>query len=173
MFKKILATSILFSVAAASTAAPYIAGGLGVVSNTSKSSSFRGATLNAALGYGALIKQDFYLGGEGFATFLTGTLDNNPAATSMRTTYSFGLSVLPGYMLSEHTMAFVRAGLLRTRFTRPASTVTGGQVGIGMQTSVTQNWDVRGEYDYVGYHQVMGTTPHADQFNFALVYKME
>jgi outer membrane autotransporter protein len=90
-------------------------------------------------------------------------------------------------MLSDHTMAYGRVGVVRSRFefsnSTPGTTdvrknINGGQIGLGLQTSLTQNLDLRGEYDYTKYKttKLSNTTdfdPRADSFNLGLVYKFD
>lgn len=177
MFKKLLIASAILATTSSlafAEAAPYIGAGLGVTNNTSSSSSFRGVTGTVMGGYGATVNQNIYLGGEVFGTGFTTVLDNNTKnSPSLRTTYGYGASFIPGLMLSDHTMTFVRLGAVRTRFSNLNSTSTGGQLGLGMQTNITQNWDLRGEYDYTSYGKVSGISTVSDQFNLGLVYKVE
>jgi opacity protein-like surface antigen len=177
MFKKLLATSAILatcSTMALAGGAPYLGASLGVVNNTASSGgSFRGIPLTISGGYGALVNQSIYLGGELFGTLGTSTLNNNAIVQSLKTTYGYGLGFIPGVMLSDHAMAYMRLGVVKTRFSNIGNTATGGQVGFGMQTSITQNWDLRGEYDYTKYRSISGVSPRSDTFNVGLVYKFE
>ena len=52
--------------------------------------------------------------------------------------------------------------------------VKGAQFGLGLQTSVTQNMDVRGEYAYTDYANVGSVrSPRADEYTLGLVYKID
>lgn len=173
MFKKIIfATAVLAS--SVSFAAPYIGGSVGVRTNTSASGlDFRGMPFSLFLGYGGIINQNLYLGGELFGTVGTLSLENN----GLQSTYGYGLSILPGIMFSDHTMGYLRAGVIRTQF-KPTgvsdSTRTGGQLGLGLQTSLTQNMDLRLEYDYSAFKSFSGVTnPRSDEFDLGLIYKFE
>lgn len=187
MLKKLLvACSVLAltSSVAFATPTPYIGAGLGVTVNTANNTygSFRGVPVNLFAGYGGIVTQNFYLAGELFGTAGTFSLNDNGG---LKTTYGYGASLLPGFMLSDHTLAFARVGVIRTRFTDLSDTRTGGELGLGLQTSLTQNVDIRGEYDYVAYQSVSGrtsgifgnhsysTSPRSDQFNLGLVYKFD
>lgn len=189
MFKKfLLGSAILAStvgIAVASAPAPYIGAGLGVTTNTSNNGyygSYRGVPLNIFAGYGGVISQSFYLAGE-----LNGTLGSAVISNKgwVKTTYGYGVSILPGVMLSDHTLAFVRAGIVSSRFPDLSTTQTGGQFGFGLQTELTQNIDLRGEYDftayrsanknfkYVGKQYSSSSSPRQDAFNLSLIYKFE
>jgi len=178
MFKKILvvaALAITSSVAFASPA-PYVGAGLGVTVNTSNSfGNYRGVPFNVFAGYGGIVNQSFYLAGELDATLATAEISNH--STGLKTSYGYGVSLLPGVMLSDHTLAFARLGVVRSRFSNPSTTTTGGKFGLGLQTTVMQNIDVRGEYDYTSYRSInrngLSNSPVSDAANVALVYKFD
>lgn len=188
MFKKVILISAILASSASfamNHPAPYVGASLGVIANTSsiKGSgsnavgNYRGVPFNVFAGYGGVINQGLYLAGEMAATLGTGDLQDH----GMKTSYGYSASVIPGVMLSERTLAFVRAGLVRAHFSKQNTNSTGGEIGVGMQTSLTQNLDVRGEYDYVGYRSINGTvsganytvSPRSDQFNLGLIYKFD
>lgn len=180
MLKKILFASSIIAVStgiAVAQPVPYIGAGLGINVNTSSkgaAGSYRGMPVNVFAGYGGNINQNFYLAGEVNGTLTNATINNNGI---LKSNLSYGLSVLPGVMLSDHTMAFARAGVVRTRFQKPDVWKTGGELGAGLQTSITQNIDLRGEYDYVAYKKFnangVSANPRSDQFNVSLIYKFE
>lgn len=180
MLKKILITGAalaLSSSLAFASGIPYLGVSLGEATNTTdtENRNFRGMPLLFNAGYGALLSQNLYLGAEMFATAGTANLNDN----GLKTTYGYGLSVLPGIMLGDHTMTYLRAGLVRSHFTPSGSgstnrNVNGGQLGLGMQIGLTQNLDLRGEYVYTAYQSFSGiSTPRQDQFNLGLVYKFD
>lgn len=187
MFKKVLSSiAILAStvgIASAAGSAPYIGAGLGVAANTSNNSnnvfgSNRVMPFNVLAGYGGVVSDSFYLAGELNGTLGAGELNNGG---KLKTTYSYGASILPGVMLSDHTLAFARAGIVRSRFSSLNTNQTGGQFGLGLQTGLTQNVDLRGEYDFTAYRSVsqkingvnFSTSPRQDAFNVSLIYKFE
>lgn len=191
MLKKVILAS---AIAAATTGmavantAPYVGASVGVITNTNNvkvngsnftGGAYRGIPVNVFAGYGGVISQSFYLAGELFGTVGTANISDN---TQMKTSYGYGASIIPGLMLSDRTLAFARAGVVRSRFPNNSDSQTGGQFGLGMQTSLTQNVDLRGEYDFTAYQAKNynlggGTTssvaPRADQFTVGLVYKFE
>ncbi|EKD73962.1 MAG: hypothetical protein ACD_45C00124G0002 [uncultured bacterium] len=176
MIKKIVITSAILTASTAisfAAGAPYLGVGLGLTNNTSNNASYRGIPLTLSGGFGATINQNIYLAGEIFANFATSTLNNNVGSVSLKTTYGYGISFIPGVMLSDHSMTFLRLGLIKTRFSSLDNTATGGQIGWGLQTGITQNWDLRGEYDYTKYRHVSGVSPKADTFNVSFIYKFE
>jgi len=172
MFKKLLVASAILAMTShvAMAGVPYVGASMGVVATTSGSGNFRGLPITVSGGYGSLINPNVYLGGEIFGVLTTVNFDNN-AQPSLKTTYGYGISFIPGLMLSEHTMTYARLGVVRSRFTNYDKNVTGGQAGVGIQTSVTQNVDLRGEYDYTKYTNFSNVK--SDGFNLGLVYKIE
>ncbi len=202
MFKKlILASAILAassSVAFAATG-PYVGASVGVNSGTFNLKNpgvanyelgGRGAIGNLFAGYGTLVSQSIYLGGEAFVdatnTQSKTTIGSSKATVNER--YGYGISFIPGVMISNDTMAYARVGVVRSSFQAKSSaagvstyskskTLTGGQIGVGMQTSLTQNVDLRGEYDYTSYRsqKFAGTQvqPRTDAFTVGLIYKFD
>ncbi len=179
MFKKMLVASAILAATSAAFAdinpAPYLGASVGVVDNTSSAGSFRGAPLTISGGYGGVINQNFYLAGEVFGVLATSTFDSNPTAShsSIKTTHAYGASIIPGVMISDHTMTFARLGVVKSRFTNYGESVAGGQAGLGIQTALTQHVDLRGEYDYSKYNKFSGVSAKSDAFNVGLVYKFE
>jgi outer membrane immunogenic protein len=181
MLKKILFSSALLAVTSHlvfASPAPYVGAGIGITSNTSTNinfGNFRGVPFNVFAGYGGVINQNFYIAGELAVT--VGTAEISSATNQLKTSYGYDASILPGVMLSDHTLAFARAGIVRARFSNPGTTVTGGKFGLGLQTTVTQNIDLRGEYDFMAYRSInvagMSTSPRSDAVNLSLVYKFE
>lgn len=178
MLKKLLMASVIAAittnVAFATSGAPYIGASLGSKVNTSTFENFRGVPINIMVGYGATIGEGIYLAGEVFSTITDATVTDN----GLKSTFAYGVSIIPGLYLSDHTMGYVRAGVIRTRFS-PAGgnnqTVSGGQFGLGIQTNLMQSWDLRGEYDYDAYgniHNVPGN-PRGDEFNLGIIYKFD
>ncbi len=173
MFKKIAIASVLFATSttmAFASSAPYVGAALGVNTVTNNVGNYRGVPLNIFAGYGATINTNLYLGGEVFIVPFNGMLSRS-YFTNLRTTYSYGASILPGFMFSDHTLGYVRAGVVGSHFSSPGRTKTGGQLGLGMQTNVAQNLDLRTEYVFTAYKNTGSTK--SDAFNLGLVYKFE
>lgn len=181
MYKKImLASAMLVTSATVAYAQPvaYVGAGLGMnlnTANNANTANYRGMPMNVFAGIGGIVAENVYLAGEVGATPTTADIGNENGM--LKTTYSYGASVLPGVMLSDHTMAFARVGAVETHFSNAGTTKAGFIGGIGMQTSVMQNVDIRGEYDYTGYHTLshddFRAAPHMDAVNLGLVYKFD
>lgn len=123
------------------------------------------------VGIGGDVTTYFHLGGELFANWSTDSSQNKVINTASGTStakvsahYTYGLSLLPGFHLAPKMMAFLRLGVIRGRFnlnqssppasatsTSSTNTRTGSEIGIGLQTTLNKDWDLRGEYDYVSY----------------------
>jgi len=178
MLKKLLVTGAILASAttvALANGTPYVGAGLGIKAIGGE----RYTPFNVFAGYGAIVSPGLYLAGELNADITSANLSDTDF---FKTTYGLGASVIPGLMLSDNTMLYGRLGLVRAKFRTPNSLENGGQLGVGLQTRVTQNLDLRGEYIYTKYssfsYRVDGvkiniSSPTADQFNLALVYKFE
>ena len=177
MFRKLLiATTILglSSGLALASNSPYVGVSVGALDNTSTNANFRGMPVTVFAGFGGEINNGITLAGEVYGVPVTGIITDH----GLRNTYGYGVSLLPGVMISDHTMGYLRVGLVRTHFTPSGgrtSTISGGQVGVGLQTTLMQNWDLRGEYTYTGYNNITNVAgaPKQDQFDLGLVYKFE
>lgn len=146
-------------------------------------------------GYGEMVNQNLYLGVEGFANINSVNTENKvidayQTTVNLKSTYSYGASILPGIKAGKDTLIYARMGLIKTRFEltqNPApnfygaqsttgNTVTGGQLGAGVQTGVTKHVDIRGEYVYSAYRSFSAfnnkISPNNNQVNMGLVYKI-
>jgi len=161
IFKKILLTGSILALSStvAFAATPYVGGSLGYSGFKHQS----GEIVNLFGGYGDTFSQSqmIYLGGE---------LGLNVAHyKTYGTTYGAGLSLLPGIMLAKNTMIYGRVGLDTLYASRQThknhyTYIFGPQYGLGVQTKVSDNWDVRGEYVYSNARQ-------DGSYNLGLVYK--
>lgn len=202
--KKIVLASLILAATTAGVAsanpAPYIGISSGVIVNTADLrrthddnglvgiGSYRGVPLNVFAGYGGLVNCNIYLGGEIFATAATANISDNKL--QLKSTYGFGAAFIPGVMFSDRTMGYVRAGIVKSHFRTgrhdSKATRNGAQFGVGLQTNLCQNLDLRGEYDFVAYRSVRANvvdannlphrasvSPRSDQFTLGLVYKFD
>lgn len=168
--RKLIATTALLAATTSVALAdePYFGAGLGI----QNASSYNGIVSNIFAGYGATVGENFnyYLGAELFANI--GSL---PLSSSHynRTTYGVGISLMPGIYLNEYTIAYIRVGLENSHFSRNNSAQTGSQLGAGLQTRITNNWDVRAEYVYTGKGIINNfNVTRSNQFNMGLIYKL-
>ncbi len=189
MLKKLMLSVAMVSATSALYAypAPYLGASVGIITNTNTvkangsnftGGAYRGVPFNLNLGYGGVVSQNFYLAGELFGTVGTANISDN---TQLRTSYSYGGALLPGGMLSDCTIAYVRLGVVRAHFPDINDSRTGGQLGVGLQESIAQQVDLRGEYNFVAYEAqneisgglVSSVAPRSDQFTLGLIYKFE
>jgi outer membrane immunogenic protein len=203
MLKKlwIAITSALLVGAGAAVAepGPYVGVGVGgnggswsVQDNNSKNYGFNSKGVIGTLFTGYAFNADhFYLSLEAFvdeASNKSGTKSINAGTTNRytRQTYSYGVSALPGFIIADSTVVFVRGGVVRSHFqisdtllgatTSYNTTLTGAQAGLGAQTAVSASLDVRGEYiysSYNSYNNINGRfTPRDNQVSISLAYRL-
>ncbi|HTM64067.1 MAG TPA: outer membrane beta-barrel protein [Gammaproteobacteria bacterium] len=146
------------------------------------------------LGYGMMMNEWFYLGGEVFADI--SNADQNFSATAGGSTYtnkfevdsSYGLGLLPGIKMTDSTLTYVRLGWnwanLKTNETltgaassSKSNTSNGFVFGVGMETLIVDNWSLRGEWDHTWYSSyntggVYGTSvnPSNNEYMLGLIY---
>ena len=204
MLKKLIFASAILAATttvAFANGAPYVGVSVGAnagtfkLSNTSGDSidfGGRGAIGGLFAGYGMLASQNIYVGGEVFANLTSTQSDINTTGTGtlrdkIYNKYGYGISFIPGVMLSDHTLAYARVGVVRSKFevkqiaptaASESHMVTGGQLGVGLQTSLTQNVDFRTEYDFTVYRastfdNINKVKPRTDTFNVGLIYKFD
>lgn len=189
--KKFLVGSILTlitSVAIANQApSPYVGAGVGITANSGNLKfrhlnsntvgAYRGVPFTAFAGFGGTVSDNFYLAAEAEGTVGTANISNNK---DFKTSYGYGASVIPGIMVNDRTLAYGRAGIVRSKFPEANNSFrNGGKFGVGLQTSLTSCVDLRGEYDFEAYNSFKDKTwdlklsPRADQFNVGFVYKFQ
>jgi opacity protein-like surface antigen len=170
MFKKVLLASVIMATSStiALAAIPYVGGSLGVtdLGIYSGGKVQAGAIGKLFGGYGSTfgVNKNIYLGGE-----LNIDLAHYPYNTGA--TYGLGASFIPGLMITKYTMIYGRLGIETNRNTHSSITYLGNQLGLGLQTNVAKNWDIRGEY--VRYSNVNGSMSGNSQLNLGLVYKFD
>ncbi|MDR3490571.1 MAG: outer membrane beta-barrel protein [Gammaproteobacteria bacterium] len=173
MFKKLLITGAILAISSSVAFAdcPYAGFGVNMRDNIKNLNSYRGIEGSVFVGYGGMVNPIFQLAGELFGVPGSMSINNN----GLKTSYGYGASLIPSMMITEHAMTFVRFGIVRTYFTGASRQVTGGQLGLGLQTGLTQNWDIRAEYIYTAYNSVSSAlgAPKSDQAQLSLVYKFE
>ncbi len=174
--KKILWTLALLAASwQVSAGSIYFAPSLFMQRTVSDTDNFHALYMHLAAGYWDVI-DCFYLAGELFIVPATVSIsESNPQRDeSIRTTYAWGVSFLPGLLLTEKVVAFLRMGYVATRFWGPDTTKSGGQIGVGLQSELSKNWDLRGEYIYTAYTNTSNIgSPKTDQYGIGLIYKLQ
>jgi outer membrane immunogenic protein len=141
-------------------------------------------------GYGSMLSSNLYLGGEGTAS-LANTTSRTQNFTStfgvvtanIKQTYTYGASILPGVVVGQGTLLYLRGGMVRTHFSYNASNaaisgsknLTGKQVGAGIEYAYMSNLDLRLEYAYTKYNSMSAFnssfSPRNNQLQLGIVYK--
>ena len=157
-------------------AGPYLGLSVGPRNNYSGGPTvYKGIEGTLSGGYAGMINPSFYLAGEIFVADSAQLKDFKSAVVAgagSKTSWSWGASLIPGYMLTDYVLGYVRVGGISSRFPDMSTRASAWQLGLGGQTNVYQNWDIRTEYVYSGYRSINNLgKPAADQFNFGVVYK--
>lgn len=152
----------------------------------------RGGNATAFAGYGMMVNEKYYLGGElhvSDASNKTNVLTFTDSATGVTgtitayTRYSYGISFIPAMIYNDVFTGYLRLGLVNTRFdtkvaagasNRTNNNVTGGEAGVGVQVKIDEHFSVRGEYVFTAYraYNTLGfhIQPTTDQVNVGIVY---
>ncbi|HSW71282.1 MAG TPA: outer membrane beta-barrel protein [Gammaproteobacteria bacterium] len=158
---------------------PYLGFNLGLRTNyTSNPVAYKGLEGIVTGGFGVLLKNGFYIAEEIFVEDGVQLQNYSDSAESSKSSWSAGLSILPGYLILDNLIGYLRLGVVRTHFSSDGS-ANGGQVGLGFESALSENWDLRGEYIYSFYETTFGCSTQpgelgsvkADQFNLGLIYK--
>ena len=142
------------------------------------------------LGYGMMMNDWFYLGGEIFANGsnadenLSYTEAGSSSTLGFEANGSYGLGILPGVKMTDSTLTYVRLGwnwanLKSTAASSGVSvsksnTSNGFVFGVGMETLIVDNWSVRGEFDHTWYGDYnfggSSVNPSDNQYMLGLLY---
>lgn len=119
---------------------------------------FQGLTPHLTVGYGDLLTGCVYLSGEIFAgpKVLKWSDTKNNRGLDLKTTSNYGASLIPGYILDNAVMIYLRLGMVVTNFDSLNTTKHGYTVGAGLEGVLDPNWSVRGEYDVTKYAFING-----------------
>jgi hypothetical protein len=173
MLKKITLASVLsaLTISTAHASAFYAGPSLGLINHTSPNGSYRGIQPTLHVGYMDMVSTCTYIAFEGFASPGNAELsDDTPAGNSLKSTYSMGASFIPGYLITDNVIGYLRLGIIDTNFSS-GSSKAGGQAGLGLQTALTDEWRLYMEYDYSKYssNKSLGTVK-TDQFVLGVNY---
>ena len=175
---------------------PYLGVSAGVMTNIGKAPATIGYQAfpgNVSAGAAMMLTRRIYLGGE-FYYGSNITAYNYTAGVNgynMDNGWFYGGSFLPGYMLTDTLLTFIRVGVMRNQFlTSPSSSIrsyppnspytrrftlvkNGWQVGAGTQINLYKNIDGRAEYDFSYFRGLNSNTSKANinQVYLGLVYK--
>lgn len=176
--KKILLSLLLLCAsfeASAFNGTPYIGPTLYEQDITTNDANYRGVRASFSLGYMALF-DFYYLAAEAFASPFMWTFNSNHPyqQDGLKISRNLGLGILPGIMITEELIGFLRLGVVRSTFQDPNNIVTGWQGGIGLETSLSTACSLRGEYIYTDYGNINGIgVPRSDEIGLGLIYKFD
>lgn len=169
------------------------------VANASTHFSANGMTGGFFGGYGVAVDRFVYLGGELFVNdSSTSTIrkvinvDTSGDTTNAKivTKYSYGASFMPGLLLGQSGLLYGRLGMVKTRFdmnqtTVPAGSasntsvnvISGAQVGLGIQSSISNKFGIRLDYSYAIYRSFKAfgnkVSPRNSLLDIGLVYNFD
>ncbi|OGV50973.1 MAG: hypothetical protein A3F46_08020 [Legionellales bacterium RIFCSPHIGHO2_12_FULL_42_9] len=147
---------------------------LGVRDNyTSTPVFYKGVEGTLSLGFGGLLAPKWYLAIEGFVADNASVNNYSNAGNSAKTTLNFGGSLIPGFMITDSLLGYIRASIIGTNFSNQNVNQTGWQLGLGGETVLCNDWSLRVEYIYSSYSSAVDGigNPKADQMNFGIVYR--
>lgn len=162
------------------TTGPYVGASASIRNNMTGTPTFyKGLEGTIFGGYGAMMSPKVYIAAEVFAgdsaNFKDFKAELDPD-DGVRSNWGWGFSVIPGYMVTDHVLGYFRLGGTWTQFNdssdHPAQHIGAWQIGVGGQTNVYQNWDLRAEYTYSGY-ATLKDRGHVktDLFSVGVIYK--
>lgn len=135
--------------------------------------SFRGLHGSISLGYADWSNKN-YLGGELFYipfTMVLSDIRGNSDGPTAKASSSIGASLLPGTLIYKQILGYLRLGLISSRFVAPNSMKLGAQLGVGLQSRLTTQFSVRGEYIYTAYGSVAKIgTPNSNELGIGFIY---
>lgn len=152
----------------------YVGGSVGMQDVTASPSYYRGIRPGLFIGYGGMYDTDFYMAGELSGSLVSTLTDDYEVRNqSLRISPNFGLSFIPGAMLAQASMGFLRLGGAYGYFADANTWRWGAIFGAGLETAFTPCWSVRAEYDYTVYRSMPVGTPRSDEFVVSLKYTFD
>ena len=170
-------------------AGPYVGFSVGpLIMQTGNPLQYIGAAGNLSAGYGHLWNQWFNLAGEDFVgdsvrmkNFGVENIPGRFAISNVRSSWNYGFDAIPGIMINERTLGYLRGGVVNMQFEGASDFVTrvthstGWRAGAGIQTNVYKNLDVRLEYVFNEYYKqtepVRWGHPFMNMMNLGITYR--
>lgn len=119
------------------------------------------------LGYGMMMNDWFYFGGEIVGNWTSAdenfsTTDTSTYTNKFEADYNYGIALYPGVKMTDATLTFVKLGWnwanVETKETvtgaangKKSETVNGFALGVGMETLLMDDWSLRGEFSHTFY----------------------
>lgn len=174
MFKKILITSTLLMGCHTSVfAGLYVGPSLNYESISSNGLRYEGLRPMIVAGYGNVFRSWLYFAMEAFLGSKSIDINNKSGdGISLRTSYAYGGSFIPGVFLDDQILGYIRLGLISTKFTQLDIKKSGYEAGLGIEAKMIDCWNIRAEYDYVSYNSIAGLGHlKAGEYNLAVIYR--
>lgn len=177
MIKKILPTAIIWlTITSAQAAVFYVAPVAVWDSFYLNPIRYEGLSPKLSIGVSPTVYSQYAISFEGWVDPIKPfTHTNNTfGIVSLKPSYSYGLSLLPGYNLDDVLRVYLRLGVLGTKFDDIGDTGVAWQAGAGLQVSwsCTSPWSIRGEWNYAKYRSISGVGVIADgQYSLGFVYR--
>lgn len=173
MFKKFIAVSSLLFSMGTYAGNFYLAPMLTYEDVSSGDLTYRGIAPRLAAGYSTAFNGTYYLAPEFYISPKSITLhSSNDDIGSIKPTNTYGLSIIPGIFLDHELLAYLRLGVVSSRFSDLNATKRGVQAGAGLETCLKGPWSIRAEYDYTVYQSIGGVgNPRTGQFGVGTIYR--
>src|SRR3990167_9975642 len=149
----------------------YVGGSLSMQRISATSSQYTGYRPGLFIGYGQEYPDCYYLGGEFLGSMTGATSDSYVLRDiSLRMAPVYSLSLIPGMLITEDTMGFLRLGIGVGKLKASARWLTGYVLGAGVDVPLSPSWDIRFEYDYTLYNHIGIGNPQSHELMLSLKY---
>lgn len=128
-----------------------------------------------SFGYGAM-PDGIYWAGEVFYIPTTLSISNKRSngRPSAKAGQSYGMSFMSGYMVNDCILGYLSIGVISTEFPNPEARKSGGQLGLGILTAISHNYNFRAEYNYTAYHSIHGMgSLKSNAIGVGFIYKFD
>jgi opacity protein-like surface antigen len=138
--------------------------------------SYQTISPRLTIGYAEKWQYPYYFAGEIFG--VAGDINGHPNDSGLKNTPTYGIALLPGFMLYDNTFLYGRLGTVATRFSASNSFIWGGQIGIGIETAITETWDIRTEYIFTQYGEMDGEgsifgSPYSNTIAIGIIHRFK
>lgn len=175
MLRRLLGTAALFTsmLSTAFAGSFYLAPTIIYQTMSASGIGYNGMAPRLTVGYEDMLTPVIYTGVEVFSNPTTFKTYNNPNNLgSLRATYSYGASILPGINFDNTIIGYGRLGIIRTRFDNLGKVKSGTEYGVGLQWNLNDLWSARGEYDYTKYNNIANIGhPSSNTYSIGLMYR--
>lgn len=156
---------------------PYLGASVGSRENaTGRPTVYGGVEGTIFVGYSLLRNEQFYAAAELFGAGNENIHDSRltvPGRPGVRTSWSFGADLIPGIIINDDFLLYLRGGFIDSRFTDLGTEKVGWRAGLGVQTPIIcEQLNLRLEYIVSGYTSSVAIgKPFGNQANLGLLYQ--